>query len=753
MRNPITTPSVALAAAFVMLSVAFPAGTAGAHADDLPLGVPVVLSVGETQRVSGTEVQVTFVDVPEYSLCPPQAQCVWAGRVLARFRLKRGTDDTTATLEWPGRLPPVVSYAGVELGLQRVEAMGLAPPGAPPGNRAPYRATVVVVKKQDRPATPSAAVRGAAESDTSYLRTHYRKREVLIPMRDGVKLFTAIYTPAGRTGTFPFLMSRTPYSAAPYGDTLFPRSIGPGPRFAEAGYIFVTQDVRGRYRSEGRFEHMTPHRAFKRGSRDVDESSDTFDTIDWLLTHVEGNNGRAGLWGISYSGFFATAGMIDAHPALKAVSPQAPQADWFMGDDTHHNGAFFLASTFNFMAACGMRGEGSSMSCGKAFDFGTTDGPAFFLALGSLANAESRYFKDRSPGWSDMMRHGAYDAFWQQRNILPHLKAIRPAVLVVGGLYDANNYFGALKVFEAIDRQSPSTDHAIVIGPWYHGQWARDSGAFVGELTFGQRTTDRYQNEMLLPFFEAHLKGTGQAKHPAAWVYETGRNQWRSFSHWPPKEGSARSLFLGAANTVSFDSTGSPGDRGYDEWVTDPANPVPFVPSGGTDMNPDYMARDQRFDRARADVERYRGAPLAHDVTIAGPVRPTLFVATTGTDGDWVVKLIDEHPDGFQELVRGDVMRAKFRQSFTKPTPLVPGQVTSLDFTMPDVFHTFLKGHRIIVQVQGSWFPLVDRNPQQFTDIYKAKESDFRPATQRVYRTSAWPSRLNVRVLQDAVVP
>lgn len=593
--------------------------------------------------------------------------------------------------------------------------------------------------------------RGAVAADTSYLRTHYAKREVMIPMRDGVRLFTAIYTPRD-SGNVPILLSRTPYSAAPYGEGMYPRTLGPGPRFPALGYIFVTQDVRGRYRSEGRFEHMTPQRPVKRSRRDVDESSDAWDTIDWLVKNVPGNNGRVGLWGISYGGFFATAGMIDAHPALKAVSPQAPQTDWFIGDDTHHNGAFLLNSTFNFMAMCGTRGAGTAMTCGKPFDFGTEDGVKFFLELGPIANVEKKYFKRQSPGWTDMMRHGTYDAFWQQRSILPHLKGITPAVLTVGGLYDANNYFGALKVYETLERQSPSTDQAIVIGPWYHGQWARNPGESVGDLQFGSATSDTYQREMLEPFFAAHLKGNGQGTHPKAWVFETGRNQWRTFAQWPPREGTERSLYMAASQRLTFSAPTS-ADSGFAQWVTDPARPAPFVASGGTDMDPDYMARDQRFGATRPDVVAFRGDVLTEDVTIAGPVRPTLFVSSTGTDGDWVVKLIDEHPNGFQELVRGDVMRAKFRESFSRPIPLRPGQVAQLDFTMPDVFHTFRRGHRMLVQVQGSWFPLVDRNPQVFTDIYKAKAGDFRAASQHLYHTAAQASRLTFRVLPAAVVP
>ena len=599
----------------------------------------------------------------------------------------------------------------------------------------------------------TAAAQPFAWPDTAWLRTHFAKREVMIPMRDGVKLFTSIYMPRDTTKAYPILLTRTPYSAQPYGEERYSRYLGPGPRFAELGYTFVTQDVRGRYRSEGRFVHMTPHKGVKRGPRDVDESSDTYDTIDWLVKHVARNNGRVGLWGISYGGFFAAAGMLDAHPALKAVSPQAPQADWFAGDDTHHNGAFFLTSTFNFMAMCGKKGAGTSMSCGKPFDFGTEDGYRFFLEMGPLATAEQRWFKDSVPGWSDMMRHGTYDAFWKARNILPQVKQVKPAVLTVGGWYDANNFYGALHLYLAIERQSPSTDNAVVLGPWYHGQWARDSGSAVGDLSFGERSSDRYQREILIPFFEGHLKGSGMGKHPKAWVFETGVNRWRTFDQWPPREGGARSLYLGAGHTVAMVPPAATQAPAFEQWTSDPAKPVPFVGTQSTDMDPDYMAKDQRFAESRPDVVTYRGEALAEDMTIAGPVKPSLYVTSTGTDGDWVVKLIDVHPDGFQELVRGDVVRAKFRNSLSKPEPLVPGKVTRLDFEMPDVFHTFRRGHRVVVQVQGSWFPLVDRNPQTFVDIYKAKASDFRAATQRVYRSAQYPSRIEVRVLPPQTVP
>ncbi|MEO8450170.1 MAG: CocE/NonD family hydrolase [Gemmatimonadota bacterium] len=580
------------------------------------------------------------------------------------------------------------------------------------------------------------------------IRDHYQKHEYTIPMRDGVKLFTSVYVPRDTARAYPILLTRTPYSVAPYGEDAYTTHLGAGGRFAEEGYVFVSQDVRGRYRSEGHFVHMTPEKVNK-----VDESTDTYDTIDWLIKNIPHNNGRVGLWGISYGGFFAAAGLIDAHPALKAVSPQAPQADWFMGDDTRHNGAFFLASTFNFMAACGRLGTGTSMSCGKPFDFGTTDGYKFFLEMGPLASVDSKYFHGQVPGWTEFMEHGTYDAFWQARNILPHLRNVRPAVLTVGGLYDANNYYGALHVFESIERQSPTTENAIVIGPWSHGQWARDDGSKLGILSFGSKTGLEYRETMLLPFFEHHLKGKGPGLPAKAYVYETGANRWRTFQAWPPKETVSRSIYLGAQGTLSFAPPAQSAKSEFDQYVSDPAHPVPSVARQSTDMDPDYMAQDQRFVVGRPDVLVYQGEAVTEDLTIAGPVSPRLFVSSTGTDGDWIVKVIDVHPDGTQELVRGDVMRAKFRNSFEKPEALVPGKVAQLDFVMSDVLHTFQKGHRIMIQVQSSWFPLVDRNPQKFVDIYHASAADFQTATQRIIRSAQQSSRVMVTVLPTRATP
>jgi uncharacterized protein len=626
-------------------------------------------------------------------------------------------------------------------------------------------------------ARAQSAANGAAPYDVP---AHYKKYEYEIPVRDGVKLFTAVFVPRDTTRAYPILMVRTPYGVGPYGENAYPHTLAPSDEFLRAGYIFVRQDVRGRFKSGGTFVQMTPHLDVKHGPRDIDESTDTYDTIDWLIHNVNHNNGRVGLWGISYSGFFAAAGAIDAHPALKAVSPQAPQADWFMGDDVHHNGAFFLTSAFNWMAMCGRSGATQSMSCGVPFDFGTPDGFSFYLGLGSLKNADARYFHGQIPGWTERMEHGTFDSLWQARNLRPHLRNVRPAIMSVGGWYDANNLFGALQVYQSIIRQSPSTDARLVIGPWYHGQWTV-AGDSINSLHFGSNTSAFYRTSIIFPFFEHYLRPDTPTDLPRAYVFETGANTWRQFASWPPPGARPKSLYFHANGLLSFDPPTDSGSKPFDEYVSDPRHPVPYVPSLSTDMDPDYMSQDQRFATRRPDVLVYESAPLDADVTIAGPIAPDLFVSTTGTDGDWVVKVIDVHPEdppgvnwattpaatpldakrlralyyaeqehplrGFEELVRGDVIRGKFRDSFEHPEPFTPGAVTHVKFDMDDVFHTFKRGHRIMVQVQSSWFPLVDRNPQRFEDIYRADDSDFQPATERVYRAPGQASSISVFAL------
>jgi putative CocE/NonD family hydrolase len=602
------------------------------------------------------------------------------------------------------------------------------------------------------------AAQGAAE-----IKARYTKYEYRIPMRDGKRLFTAVYVPKDQSRTYPILLMRTPYSVRPYGADQYPEELRPSPLFAKAGYVFAYQDVRGRWMSEGEFVNMRPFNPAKKGPGDVDESSDTYDTIDWLLKKVPNHNGKVGMTGISYPGFYTAAGMIDAHPALKAVSPQAPVTDWFIGDDWHHNGALFLPHMFNFLARFDRPRPEPTKKFNPTFDHETPDGYQFFLKLGPLNEAGTRYFKGQAAFWDEAMRHGSYDDFWKARNLRQHIKDVKPAVMTVGGWFDAENLFGALEVYRNVKKNSPKTDNHLVMGPWVHGGWSRGNGSKLGDVPFNAKTAEFYRENIELPFFEHHLKGKDTPAHPEAWVFETGTNVWRKHDTWPPKDAKPRSLYLHAGGKLGDDlpPDARPED-GHDEYQSDPARPVPFLDKITIGMAAEYVTADQRFASRRPDVLVYDTSVLEEDVTIAGPIKVDLFVSTTGTDSDWVVKVIDVYPNdypdpnpnptgvkmgGYQQLVRGDVMRGKFRTSFEKPEAFTPGKPTPVKFTMQDVYHTFRSGHRIMIQVQSSWFPLVDRNPQRFVDIYTAKESDFRKATQRVYRTRELPSRVTVQVL------
>jgi putative CocE/NonD family hydrolase len=595
------------------------------------------------------------------------------------------------------------------------------------------------------------------------VKARYTKYEYRIPMRDGIRLFTAVYVPKDQSKSYPILMSRTPYSVRPYGADQYRDNLGPSALFGKAGYIFVFQDVRGRWMSEGVFDNMRPHRPGK-GPKDIDESTDTYDTIAFLLKKVPNHNGKVGLWGISYPGFYSAAGMIDAHPALKAVSPQAPVTDWFIGDDWHHNGALFLAHMFNFHARFDRPRPQPTRKFTATFDHGTPDGYQFFLKLGPLREAGRRFFKGEAAFWDEAMKHGTYDDFWKSRNIRAHLRDIKPAVLTVGGWFDAENLFGALEVYRQLKKHSPKTSNRLVMGPWVHGGWGGSGeGSSLGDVSFNAKTAEFYREHIELAFFEHHLKGGKGEEMPAAWVFETGTNVWRKHDTWPPKAAKPRSLYFHAGGKL-LDGQAPPvnAEEGHDEYVSDPARPVPYIGGITLGMAKEYMTADQRFAARRPDVLVYQTGELDEDVTIAGPIEVELFVSTTGTDADWVVKLIDVYPNdypdpnpnpkgvkmgGYQQLVRGDVMRGKFRNSFEKPEPFKPGVPTLVKFALPDVYHTFRPGHRIMVQVQSNWFPLVDRNPQTFVDIYSAKRSDYRKATQRVYRTREMPSRISVRVM------
>ncbi|MFI5459055.1 MAG: CocE/NonD family hydrolase [Isosphaerales bacterium] len=592
-----------------------------------------------------------------------------------------------------------------------------------------------------------------------YIKSHYTKYEYRIPMRDGVRLFTSVNIPKDQTQRYPIMLLRTPYSVQPYGADAYFSDLGPSPLFGTEGYIFVYQDVRGRWMSEGEFVNMRPHRPQKMSPQEIDESTDTFDTIDWLIKRLPNHNGRVGMWGISYPGFYTAAGMIDAHPALKAASPQAPVTDWFTGDDWHHNGALQLNHAFNFMSSFGHPRPLPTKKSRERFDHGTPDGYSFFLRMGPLANADARYFKDDVPFWNEMMQHGTFDEFWKAHNLRPHLKNIKPAVMTVGGWFDAENLFGALETYRNVEASSPGATNVLVMGPWRHGGWRGDDGSKLGPVPFSSKTSEYFREKIEFPFFQYYLKGKGSPSFPEAWVFETGTNQWKTYDVWPPRNVQRRSLFLQAGGGLAFDAPAGPVDSAFDEYVSDPARPVEYIDQIENRMTADYMVQDQRFASRRPDVLVYQGAELTTDVTIAGPILARLFVSTSGTDSDWVVKLIDVYPDdysgsgagesspkfgGFQQLVRGDVMRGKFRNSLEKPEPFSPDQPTAVNFALQDVAHTFRAGHKIMVQIQSTWFPLIDRNPQKFIDIYNAKESDFQKATQRVYRNSEKPSHLEL---------
>ncbi len=602
-----------------------------------------------------------------------------------------------------------------------------------------------------------------------YVRAHYTKYEFRIPMRDGKRLFTSVYVPKDAAGgPYPFLMDRTPYSVAPYGEDRYPSHLGPSEEFEKGGYIFVYQDVRGRWQSEGEFLEMRPHIDEKKSSQDVDDASDTSDTIDFLLKHVPGNNGKVGIWGISYPGFYTSASIIDSHPALVAASPQAPMTDLFLGDDGYHGGAFMLSANFGFYAFFKPNQNPETPKPTVGFDFGTADSYKFYLKAGNVANLDKLYLKGSSWLFNDQMKHDTYDAYWQQRDLSRHMKNVHCAVLVVGGWFDAEDLSGPYRTFNAISKFNPETATTLVEGPWVHGGWSRGDGDRLGDVQFNSKTSAYFRANIQFPFFEHYLKGKGAAQ-PRAVVFETGTNVWRKFDTWPPKAAAPRTLYFQAGGKLGFDPPAE--TKSLDEYVSDPSRPVPFV-GYTTDTVPQrYMVDDQRFASYRPDVLVYESEPLTEDLTIAGPISPRLKVASSGTDSDFDVKLIDVYPEdfpdpedtsrgnkrimdspplhmgGYQQLLRGEPFRAKFRNSWEKPEPLTPGKQTDINFTMPDLFHTFRRGHRIMVQVQSSWFPLTDRNPQTFTDIPYAKPEDFQKATEKIFHQNDAASGVEILVL------
>jgi putative CocE/NonD family hydrolase len=641
---------------------------------------------------------------------------------------------------------------------------------------------------------------GRRGGEPDFVKENFDKVEAMIPMRDGVKLYTAIYIPRDHSHPYPFLMERTPYSAGPYGDTLYRGSLGPNRTLMHDMYIFVYQDVRGRYMSEGQFQEMTParkdpHNALPSAKKDkkkpsgsagqsTDESSDTWDTVDWLLKNVKNNNGRVGIWGISYPGFYASASLPDAHPAIKAVSPQAPVTDEFIGDDANHNGAFFLLDNFDFDNFFDVkRPEPVKNYGGNIFQVNYSDAYQFFLDLGPLKNTNKpEYFNNQGKIWNEYLAASTYGDYWQARNIRPHLTNIRPAVLVVGGWFDAEDMFGSLRTYEAIEQQSPHNDNHIIMGPWTHGGWAAGSWTKFGALDFGQNVNDHY-HEIETKFFNHYLKDSVMAALPEATVFQTGANQWKEYTTWPPKEATAVKFLLQPRSGLApeFSSTRTPQSTGglspeevippgsadadpksatgsYDEYVSDPAHPVPYIDGIHASRDNQYIVTDQRFAAERPDVLVYETGPLTDSMTVTGRLKADIFLSSTGTDADLIVKLIDVLPGaepgitaavpaGYQRLVRAEVFRCKFRNSYERPEPLIPGQPAEVAFNMNEIAHTFKKGHRIMVQVQSSWFPLVDINPQTFVNIPTAGEADFQKATIRIYHDAAHPSGITLPVL------
>jgi putative CocE/NonD family hydrolase len=625
------------------------------------------------------------------------------------------------------------------------------------------RAFLVLLALLPMPAALAQNRNGGAGRSPESVRSNYTKFEYQIPVRDGVKLFTAVYVPKDKSRQYPILLQRTPYSVGPYGSNSYRSTLGPTDSLMRDGFIFAYQDVRGRFHSEGDFIDEAPHKAHLDGPKDNDPSTDTYDTIDWLIKNIPNNNGRVGMWGVSYPGFYTAYGLIDSHPALKAASPQAPMGDVGNGDDVLHNGAFFLAANFGFFTGFWPRGAKPGESIAHDdFEFGTKDEYAFYLRMGPLSRAEDLCFKHKNHFWSDMLEHPNYDEFWASRALGPDMHHLTTRVLLVGGWFDAEDLGGTLKLFRAIEAEGSAPGVTLVMGPWSHGGWSRGSGEKLGNLNFVFKTGEYFREQIEFPFFMQALKGESQTNFPKAWLFETGENQWLQFQHWPPTNAVRRSLYLAAGGKLSFSpSAGAPEE--FDEYVSDPAKPVPSTGEIGEGMPGDYMTYDQRFASRRTDVLAYQTEPLEKDVTIAGPITPVLRVSTSGTDSDFIVKLIDVYPNnspdpdpnprevhfgGYQQMVRGEPFRGKFRQSMSRPEPFIPGQPAKIEFAMPDVLHTFKEGHRIMVQIQSSWFPLVDRNPQQFEDIPCAKASDFQKAVERVYHGRKEGTRIEVLVME-----
>jgi len=597
----------------------------------------------------------------------------------------------------------------------------------------------------------------------NFVQANYDKAEYQVEMRDGVKLYTIVYTPKDHSRSYPILMQRTPYSIGPYGERMRGR-LSANEWLEKDKYIFVFQDVRGKFMSEGEFVDMRPVRTSYRSNNDTDETTDTWDTVEWLINHIENNNGKVGMYGISYPGFYTVMGTIHAHPAMVATSPQAPISDWFLWDDMHHNGAFTLPLSFNFFQSFGQDRPEPTPRRAPGLQYPSADAYHFFLELGPIRNTNEDYLKGAVKFWNQMLLHPNYDEFWQSRSTLSHLRDISPAVLTVGGWYDSEDLSGALHTYMTIEENNPAAANYLVMGPWTHGGWSSPDYDSPSRIPFRQEDKYFFQREIEFPFFRYYLKGEGELDLPEAWIYETGDDHWKSYGTWPPDYLEMTDIWLDSGGSLSWTPPETAPDA-FDEYISDPRKPVPYTApflSARGFYNRQYLSEDQRFASTRPDVLVYQGEVLEEAVTLAGPVEVELYVSTTGTDADWVVKLIDAFPDtasqrgidqrdlevgGYQMLVRGDIFRGKYRNSYEEPEPFKPGEVTRVSFTLPHVNHSFQKGHRIMIQIQSSWFPLFDMNPQTFTNIYECGEDAFQLAVQRVYRSAEYPTHLILPVI------
>jgi putative CocE/NonD family hydrolase len=586
----------------------------------------------------------------------------------------------------------------------------------------------------------------------------YDQSNAMIPMRDGARLYTDLYTPRGSSGSLPIILLRTPYGVSGAGERVLRGYLKD---LARDGYVFALQDIRGRFKSDGRFVMQRMPRANRADPQAIDEATDAYDTMDWLVKNVAGTNGRVGMLGVSYDGWLTAMALLDPHPAFQAASPQASPADMFLGDDFHHNGAFRLSYGFEYAALLE-----SSDTANTQLAFDRYDTYEWYLRLGPLSTVNAKYFQGKLPTWNDFVNHPNYDDFWKRQTITRYLtRDVAVPTMHVAGWWDQEDFYGPLAIYWAMERHDPNNRNFLVVGPWNHGGWSRGDGRQLGPIDFDSATARQFRERIQAPFFAHYLKDQGRPDQPEALTWESGANRWRSFDRWPPREATVRDLFFRADGKLSF---GAPTDTGraFDQYVSDPAHPVPYrnrpieptyYPQGSGWYT--WLLQDQRFVDGRPDVLSWATDPLEQDVVVAGDIVAHLFGSTSGSDADWVVKLIDVYPEaypknvkqgGYQLMVSNEVFRGRFRRGFEHPVPLVPGQVNEFVVDIHSQDYRFLQGHRIMVQVQSTWFPIIDRNPQTFVpNIFAARPSDFRAQTHRVWRSARFPSHIALPVLPN----